>query len=397
MPVVGALAVVVLALAACSDSAEPGDTIPAVTSDGATTTAPTTSAPQPDDADATTSSTTSTTTPATTTPVSPVLEAVADGFERPVWVGARPSDGQLLVAEQTGRLRFLDTQEVLLDLSDQVSRGGEQGLLGIAFLGDRMFVNYTDRSGTTVVSEFDAMSPATESVLITMAQPAGNHNGGGLEIGPDGRLWVGTGDGGRANDAFGHGQDSGSLLGAMLRYDVSEPGVAAPAGGYPDGDPAVWAIGLRNPWRYTFDGDALIIADVGQNQWEEVSVVDSTSAGLNFGWPILEGSDCFESCDSEGTVLPAIEYNHSEGCSITGGVVYRGQELSSLVGHYLYADYCSGWVRAAELIGSGDGFDLVGDLELFVGVGNVTSFGTDLNGEIYVTVHGGSVFRLNGA
>ena len=359
---------------------------------------------EPVDTETEDSAQTSTTTQAPAAePLDPVLELVAEGFDQPIWIGTRPGDRRLLIAEQSGRIRLLTNSELVLDISDQVSRANEQGLLGVAFSDDRMFVNYTDRSGTSTISEFDAASPTTETVLVTYSQPASNHNGGGLEIGPDGLLWVGTGDGGRSNDAFGNGQNPQTLLGSMLRFDVSSPGIATPAGGFDGGDESVWAIGLRNPWRYTFDGSALVIADVGQNAWEEISVVNWQSDNLNFGWPILEGTNCFESCDSDGLILPAIEYSHSEGCSVTGGVVYRGSMLDQLDGTYLYSDYCSGWVRGADLVESGveigesgGQFDLANDRELFSDVGRITSFGTDADGEVYITEHGGAVFRLTG-
>lgn len=328
-------------------------------------------------------------------PPEPILELAGEGFDRPIWVGSRPADGAMLVAEQSGRLRDLASGEVVLDLSATVRVGNERGLLGIAFKDDRMFVNYTDRQGDTVISEFPATAPlpADELQLITIRQPASNHNGGGLEIGPDGLLWVGTGDGGRANDAFGHGQDPSTELGAMLRFDVSTPGTAAPAGGFAGARQEVWAIGLRNPWRYTFDSGFLIVADVGQNRVEEVSAVPVTATDVNFGWPLLEGSRCRRNCDTPGLVLPVLEYDHGEGCSITGGVVYRGTTLPQLDGSYLYSDYCSGWIRAASFEADGTMTD---DRELFPSIGNVTSFGTDPDGEVYITEHRGSVYRLAG-
>ncbi|MBT8249668.1 MAG: PQQ-dependent sugar dehydrogenase [Acidimicrobiia bacterium] len=333
------------------------------------------------------------TVPQAASPVEPVLEVVGDNFQQPIWVGARPSDGVVLVGEQTGLIRELETASVVLDLSGKVLPGSERGLLGIAFLETRMFVNYTDENGDTVIAEYpdrDA-SADQERILVRIDQPASNHNGGGIEIGPDGLLWVGMGDGGRSDDVFRNGQDPTSVLGAMLRFDVSTPGLAVAAGGYSGGLQEIWAIGLRNPWRFTFDDGLLIVADVGQNRIEEVSIVASTETDLNFGWPLLEGSDCFDSCETDGLVLPALEYDHGEGCSITGGVVYRGSAIPDLVGSYLYSDYCAGWIRAAQL---GPDGTLTDDRELFAGVGRVTSFGRDAMGEVLITDHGGSVFRL---
>lgn len=333
--------------------------------------------------------------PESTPAVEPFLELVGEGFEQPIWVGSRPSDGVMLVAEQTGRIRELETSAVVLDLSSEVLVGNERGLLGVAFLEDRMFVNYTDGNGATVIAEYPDSNPTIDQgdIVVRIDQPASNHNGGGIEIGPEGMLWAGMGDGGRSGDVFRNGQNPTTSLGAMLRFDVSDPGVAVGAGGFPGGRDEVWAIGLRNPWRFTFDDDLLLIADVGQNSVEEISIVSSNDVGLNFGWPLLEGSECFDSCDTDGLVLPALEYGHDDGCSVTGGVVYRGTALPDLIGSYLYADYCGGWVRGARL---GPNGSLDDDRELFVDVGRVTSFGRGADGEIFITEHGGSVFLIAG-
>jgi glucose/arabinose dehydrogenase len=335
------------------------------------------------------------------------LEPVGDGFEQAVWAGLDPTTGELLVIERHGRIRTIDG-EVRFDIDDRVGSGSsEQGLLGIAFHPsdpDLFYVNYTQTSGDTVVAEFSrvdgVMDPTTENRLLEIAQPASNHNGGNLVFGPDGMLYVGLGDGGAANDRFDNGQDPSTPLGSMLRFDPTNPSSDLPyaipddnpfvAGG---GDPLVWAIGLRNPWRFTFDGDLLYVADVGQNEWEEVSVVDvGAFEAINFGWPTLEGTNCFRTsnCDRAGLVEPVLEYPHSEGCSITGGVVMRDPAIPELDGFYIYGDYCTGFVRGFIV----DGGAATGPAELFTGVGNISHFGVDGDGAVLVVTLNGTVSRI---
>jgi glucose/arabinose dehydrogenase len=288
-------------------------------------------------------------------------------------------------------------------------------LLGLAFHPDYadnglLFVNYTDRQGDTVVARFavsddpDQADPDSASIVLTVAQPAPNHNGGNIVFGPDGYLYIGLGDGGDAGDAFGNGQNGQTLLGAMLRIDVSV-GDGAPYSIPPDnpftGDPGVldeiWAIGLRNPWRYSFDrltGD-LYIADVGQNVYEEVNIQPAASpGGENYGWPIMEGQHCYPeraSCSAEGLALPVIEYDHTQGCSVTGGYVYRGRAFPALEGVYLFGDYCSG--RIWGLAPGGDGTWQVAEL-IQSGV-QISSFGEDEAGEIYVLdMRGGALYQI---
>ena len=303
------------------------------------------------------------------------LEPAVSGLDRPLAVvEAGDGSGRLFVAEQGGRIRVVREGQLrpdpLLDISDRVLDGGsEQGLLGLAFsprfVEDRaLYVNYTDLDGDTVVARYrvraddpERADPASEEVVLTLAQPYSNHNGGHLLFGPGGMLWVGTGDGGSAGDPQGNAQDPQSLLGKMLRLDVSGGGK-----GYeiPDDNPFVgdsgtrdeiWALGLRNPWRYAFDpvtGD-LFIADVGQRQWEEIDVEGAASpGGANWGWNVMEGLHCDSSsgCDRTGLRLPAAEYPHSEGCSVTGGVVVRGSGSPAVEGVYLFADFCSGRIWA---------------------------------------------------
>jgi glucose/arabinose dehydrogenase len=302
------------------------------------------------------------------------LEPLLSGFDQPVTVVPFPEDPRLLVVEQPGTVQLVrddgtTAAEPFLDVTDRVrSAGGEQGLLGLAFsprfaTDATFFVNYTDLGGDTVVSAFevdsqspDRADPTTERTVLTIEQPYANHNGGHLELGPDGMLWIGTGDGGSGGDPQGNAQDPTSLLGKMLRVDpISEPPYAIPEDNpFVNNDGVrseIWGLGLRNPWRYTFDaatGD-LYIADVGQSQWEEVHVEPAASrGGTNWGWSVMEGSSCFEAaeCNREPFALPVAEYAHSEGCSITGGVVVRDDQQPLLDGLYLLADYCSGRIWA---------------------------------------------------
>ena len=333
-------------------------------------------------------------------------------------VHAGDGSGRLFILEKPGRIRILRDDTLLerpfLDLTDRVgSSGSEQGLLGLAFHpvyadSGRLFVNYTDRDGDTVISEFlvsddpDQAQPDSERVLLALAQPAANHNGGHLVFGPDGYLYIGTGDGGAAGDRFGNGQNAQTLLGAMLRLDVDGEQPYAIPGDNPfvGNDSArdeIWAIGLRNPWRYSFDrltGD-LYIADVGQNMYEEVNYQPAVSeGGQNYGWPIMEGLHCFPadgSCDQSGLVLPIQEYDHSLGCSVTGGYVYRGQRYPVLQGIYLYGDYCSGiiWATAPA---AGDSWQTA---RLLQADARISSFGEDEAGELYLTdIEGGVLYHL---
>ena len=258
------------------------------------------------------------------------------------------------------------------------------------------YIHYSGRNGDTVIEQVVApggvADPASRTEVLRVDQPAGNHNGGMIAFGPDGNLWIGLGDGGGANDQFGQGQRADTLLGAMLRVAVGPEvdGYAIPPGNL-EGE--VWAYGLRNPWRWAFDGGDLWIGDVGQNRIEEVNVVDWSAGNPNFGWPIMEGTECFErsECDRSGLVLPLYEYPHSEGCSVTGGVVYRGSAMPELAGHFLFADYCSGWVRSV---------DKNGDVREWLPAGNlsaVTSFGVGPDGEAYVLSATGTVYRLERA
>ncbi|MDP2530743.1 MAG: PQQ-dependent sugar dehydrogenase, partial [Candidatus Palauibacterales bacterium] len=309
-----------------------------------------------------------------------VATPVVSGLSSPVWLTAPPGDPRLFVVEQRGTIRIVKDGSLLpepfLDLRPAVASGGERGLLGLAFHPDyasngRFYVDYTDPQGDTRVvayrvsaSDPDRADPASGDTILAVDQPYSNHNGGLVTFGPDGMLYVGLGDGGSGGDPRGNGQNRGTLLGAILRLDVD--------GGSPYRIPPdnpfvgqagfrgeIWAWGLRNPWRYSFDpaSGLLYIADVGQNDWEEINAEPARSGGLNYGWNVMEGRHCYgsSSCDAQGLVQPILEYDHRDGCSITGGFVYRGSAMPDLQGTYFYSDYCSGWLRSLRYDGTAVG------------------------------------------
>jgi glucose/arabinose dehydrogenase len=314
----------------------------------------------------------------------------------------------------------------VLDITDRVgSAGSEQGLLGFALhpefqgLNLRAFAHYTDRGGDTVLSEFSVtdfprparFDPATERVLLRVEQPFTNHNGGPLAFGPDGHLWFGLGDGGSGGDPLGNGQNRDALLGKVLRLDVDaepegEAAYAVPADNpFADatgGAPEVFLIGLRNPWRFSFDRatGALWIADVGQNALEEIHRVDpATEAGANLGWNVMEGTSCYAvaGCSSDGLVLPVAEYGRDLGCSVTGGYVYRGAAIEGLAGWYLFSDYCSGrlfGIRSdAPIPAAGEPAPQPRVL-LRTGA-NVSAFGEDAAGELFLAdIGSGAIYRI---
>ncbi|HUG14487.1 MAG TPA: PQQ-dependent sugar dehydrogenase [Thermomicrobiales bacterium] len=341
------------------------------------------------------------------------VELVAAGFTEPLYVThAGDGSGRVFVVERAGSIRLL-TGELLLDISGRVgSDSTEQGLLGLAFhpsfAENRwLYVYYTDLNGDTVVARFDmtgdaVIDPGSEHVILTQQQPAGNHNGGMLAFGPDGYLYIGLGDGGRSYDAFGTAQDRNTLLGKLLRIDVDggDPYGIPPDNPFVGEDgarPEVWAWGLRNPWRFSFDratGD-LYIADVGQNafEWLHFQPADS-GGGENYGWPIFEGDACLieERCGEEGFTPPIAVYSQSEGgCAIIGGYVYRGAAFPALQGAYLNGDLCSGNIWATAPDDSGEWqTTLMAQIDA-----RISSFGEDEDGELYVTdLSGGRVFRF---
>lgn len=334
---------------------------------------------------------------------------VTSNLEKPVGlVHAGDGSGRLFIIEQAGEVRILQNGELssapFLDIRDRVNdNASEQGLLGLAFhpqypQNGYFFINYTDSRGDTVIARYrvsadpNLADPASEEIILTITQPYGNHNGGHLAFGPDGYLYIGTGDGGSANDPEGNAQNLNTLLGKMLRINVDHFPYSIPADN-PFGD-EIWAYGLRNPWRYAFDqltGD-LYVGDVGQNIWEEVDFLPTNApASANFGWDLREGSHPFEGTVSEGMTLvdPVAEYDHSSGCSVTGGEVYRGN-MPEWQGIYLYGDFCSGLVWG--LLRQADGS--WSNTLLFETGTNISSFGLDQRGEIYLVHHGGQVYQL---
>ncbi len=347
------------------------------------------------------------------------LDTIVRGLDSPVYLTAAPGDtARLFVVEQSGNIRIIRNRAVVatpfLDLTDSVSTGSEQGLLGMAFAPDyattgRFYVSYTRQNGNSVVARYlvsgnpDLADPASGVTILGVTQPYSNHNGGMIAFGPDGFLYFGLGDGGGGGDPEETGQDRSDLLGSLLRLDVSGAGTyTIPAGNPYAGStsfrPELWNWGLRNPWRFSFDrqtGD-LYIADVGQNAYEELNVQPAGSAGgENYGWNAMEGTRCYPEsspCSPIGLTLPVLDYDHGDGCSVTGGYVYRGNDVPSLAGHYLYADYCSGFVRSFRYQG-GQAVSRLDRNALRPG-GNITSFGEDARGELYILTGNGGVHRI---
>lgn len=395
-------ALVVVVLAACSDDSGSTPTVAPTTTLSATTS----SVPVEN---STTTDPSVTTTTLSLDDLHLRLVEVGSGFVAPVLLVADPDGGEDLVVEQQGTVSRVGSHQPVLDISGDVDFSGERGLLGLAFhpeftVNRLAYVNYTDGDGTTVIEQFvvgpdGLFDMASRNVLLRIGQPAPNHNGGMIAFGPNGYLWIGMGDGGASNDKFQTAQDSQSLLGAMLRISVDgSDSYAVPADNpFADGDggaPEVWATGVRNPWRFAFDGSDVWIADVGQGQIEEVNVADASAGGLNYGWSVMEGTQCFnaDSCDSAPFVVPVTEYTHDDGCSITGGYVYRGPSIPELSGHYFYSDFCSGILRS---IHPDDG-----DRDWTQDVGSVpgpTGFGIGGDGELYISSQGGQIFRLERA
>ena len=354
-------------------------------------------------------------------PATAVLREVATGLDFPLFLTAPAGDAaRLFVVEKTGRIRVVKNGALLpqpfLDLSGRVSRGTEQGLLGLAFhpqyaANGRFVVNYTNSAGDTRVSVFrvtanpDVADPSSEQVIFAVDQPFANHNGGMVVFGPDGKLYLGLGDGGSGGDPNGNGQNKGVLLGKILRMDLSGAGqLSVPADnpfvGQAGARPEIWSYGLRNPWRFSFDrstGD-LYIGDVGQNAREEVDLSLAAAGGgrgLNYGWNIVEGIACYDpptGCNRTGLTPPVLDYDHGSGCSVIGGYVYRGQAIPALRGRYFYADYCGGWVRS--FLAEGTTATEQRDWPSLRPGGLVTSFGEDAAGELYVMISSGKVFRI---
>jgi glucose/arabinose dehydrogenase len=329
---------------------------------------------------------------------------------QPVAMAVRPGDQAVYLVEQVGRVRALRDGRLdpvpVLDISDQVTAGGEQGLLGLAFSPDgrHLYLDFTDTAGDSRIVEFAMRGrradTGSERLLLQVDQPYANHNGGQLAFGPDRRLYIAFGDGGGAGDPEGNGQSLDSLLGKILRIDPRPEGGRPyrvpsdnPFVGRAGARPEIWAYGLRNPWRFSFDpatGD-LWIGDVGQNRWEEIDHQPAGASGRNYGWDRREGRHEFEGDRPDGAVDPVIEYGREGGaCTVIGGGVYRGARIPGLRGAYLYGDFCAGWVRAARV--SGDRVAEQRDLGLQVP--NLTSFGVDPDGEPYAMSLSGPVYRL---
>ncbi len=348
----------------------------------------------------------------------PVWKELVSGLTKPTDLAELPDgSGLLVVVEQVGTIRVMKKSGELLpnpfiDLTDRVgSQNTEQGLLGIAFHpqyaeNGYFFVNYTDRSGNTVIARFSgkpgtaSADPASEKILLQVKQPYPNHNGGGVVFGPDGYLYLSLGDGGSGGDPQNHAQSLTTFLGKILRIDVNQGDPYAIPDDNPfangGGLPEIWAYGLRNPWRFSFDratGD-LYIADVGQNLYEEINYVPAGSpGGLNFGWNYREGLHPYKGVPPTGVnfVDPVWEYGHDQGCSVSGGFVYRGTAAPTLQGTYIYTDYCTGRIWGLKRDADGKWTNQV----LSEMNAQISGFGVDLTGELYVLEHSaGRVMRL---
>ena len=347
----------------------------------------------------------------------------AAGLVGPIDLQAPPGDSRLFIAERPGRIRVVQGGTLLstpfLNISSRVTVQGEAGLLSFAFhpqfANDPqkrfVFVHFIepavgDPDGDIVVERYQVSSSDPNQLDASSVQPviriphrdANNHYGGRVAFGPDGMLYLSAGDGGGGNNQFMHAQDAASHLGKLLRIDVSTPPYVIPAGNpvWPNvGQNENWAIGLRNPFRYAFDAGQLYIADVGQGAREEIDVVSASASGLNYGWSIMEGTLCLGiggPCTTPGLTAPVYDYDHSQGCSIIGGYVYRGAAIPELQGQYLFSDYCTGFVRSLSFE---NGMATVRQAPM-VNVGtNVTqSFGQDGAGELYILTGDGRVLRI---
>lgn len=345
-----------------------------------------------------------------------VLTKYAGGLSQPTHIThAGDGSGRLFVVEQAGNIKIIKEGIVqstpFLDITSKVTCCGERGLLSVAFPPDYrskgyFYVDYTDLSGDTVVARYrtinpDMADPETEEVLLKVDQPFSNHNGGQLAFGPDGYLYIGMGDGGSGGDPFNNAQNPSSLLGKILRIDV-ESGTSPysippdnPFVGTPGYRAEIWAIGLRNPWRFSFDRETndLFIADVGQNLYEEIDYQPASSGGgENYGWRIMEGLHCYNPnpCDRTGLVLPVAEYDHSQGCSVTGGMVYRGRDFPGMQGIYLYGDFCSGRVWGLKKEGGSWRNKPLLDTPY-----QISTFGEDEEGELYLSDYSiGAIYRV---
>ena len=373
---------------------------------------------------------------------------IADGYKKPVFITSYPNNAKLLyIVEQAGLIKIINDGKKLsrpfFDINKRVVNpnrpGDERGLLGFAFHPNhtnngKFYINYMDNDGNTIISEFSTNSELradhkSERIILKLKQPYGNHNGGDIQFGPDGYLYISIGDGGKAGDPLNAGQDLSSLFGKIIRIDIEQKPYGIPKSnpffGQKDKREEIWAWGLRNVWRFSFDkqtGDKYL-ADVGQNKWEEVNFEPASSkGGLNYGWRIMEANHCYdpkENCPTEGLIKPIIEYpndaNHPafafriieelsfsetdvEGCSVTGGYVYRGQKIKSMEGQYIFGDYCSGNIWTLKVV-NGKAINFKNRTEeINIGGGEFTtyisSFGQDSDGEIYIIDYNGGIYKL---
>ena len=373
---------------------------------------------------------------------------IADGYKKPVFITSSPNNAKLLyIVEQAGLIKIINDGKKLsrpfFDINKRVVNpnrpGDERGLLGFAFHPNhtnngKFYINYMDNDGNTIISEFSTNSELranhkSERIILKLKQPYGNHNGGDIQFGPDGYLYISIGDGGKAGDPLNAGQDLSSLFGKIIRIDIEQKPYGSPKSnpffGQKDKREEIWAWGLRNVWRFSFDkqtGDKYL-ADVGQNKWEEVNFEPASSkGGLNYGWRIMEANHCYdpkENCPTEGLIKPIIEYPNDaihpafafriieelsfsetdvEGCSVTGGYVYRGQRIKSMQGQYIFGDYCSGNIWTLKVV-NGKAINFKNRTEeINIGGGEFTtyisSFGQDSDGEIYIIDYNGGIYKL---
>jgi len=345
------------------------------------------------------------------------LGKVASGFQQPL-AATNAGDGsnRVFITEQGGKIVIFESGKVLeqpfLDISSLTAAGGERGLLSVAFdpkfkTSGRLFINYTDQNGNTTIARYTVSSanknlvdPKSAKVLLKIEQPYANHNGGQLEFGPDGMLYVGMGDGGSGGDPQNWAQNTGVLLGKLLRLDVSGDGAVAPKDNplvNRDGaKPEIWAYGLRNPWRFSFDrktGD-LWIGDVGQNKLEEINFqAASSKGGENYGWRLKEANSCFNpssGCEKLKLTDPVFQYDHSKGVSVTGGYVYRGVNVPELEGKYVFGDFGSGLIWTTTRDSSGK----FSTKELMKTDYAISAFGEDEAGELYLIGYDGTLYKF---
>ena len=346
---------------------------------------------------------------------------VTGGLQDPVDIQSIRGDRtRIFIVEQTGKIRIFKGGGLVatpfLDLGGGISKGGERGLLGLAFhpqyaQNGRFFVNYTNLAGDTRISEFhasptsDLADPGSERLLIAQNQPFANHNGGGLAFGTDGMLYIGLGDGGSAGDPMNNGQSLTTRLGKILRIDVNNGSPYAippdnPFVAFPGVGREIWAYGLRNPWRFGFDsatGD-LYIGDVGQDRREEIDIgLAARRGGENYGWRVTEGSLCYNpsfNCSTGGITMPVAEYGHDAGCSVTGGVVYQGCRMPGYHGTYFFGDFCSAFVQSFRFQNG-----VAGDLHDWTSafskaIDAIAAFGVDADGEVYIVDHNGELYKI---